>query len=462
MLDDPAEPVRIESDADDDVIGEPPHVRDADSSLAPEHAEQRAFDGLHAAPAAPLDLTDAMRLLVEPHDDGRPGTVRPAADIDRVPAPTSEAHPDAIENPVDGNARVDGDRGTPLRGPVETPPPQLARQPTGSHELVAGGPRLLRDRFTLLEITRYRVVSFRQLQAQVFGNLHKAVLTRRVQALKVAGFLSTWEDRLVLGGRPCFALPTKDGLTWALDELKAETAGTPHAKLVQTMIGETAKRPLMLAPRTAPPFLPHQDETNRVVAALEAIPELGITWASTWHRPFPNAVRHVAMPQPDAVLVATHDGVPHLVFLEHDRGQEAPASFAQKKAKRYASLALFGFTQELFGFTHFTVWVTVNDVANGKPLQRIRALQAVSENARMMRFTLAGWIPAYAHERPVWFTPGMKITNNERRPDVHPNLVDAFARSDDSLLDAAAADLLRRLDEPLQGSTSADDPSSHF
>ena len=326
----------------------------------------------------------------------------------------------------------------------DTPLPQPTRQLAGTHELVPGGPTLLRDRVALLEIVRYRLLSFRQLQSQVFTNLHKTVLTRRMQALKQAGFIATWEERLTVGGHPRYALPTRTGLEWALQELKAETNGLPHRRLVRLMIGETGKRPLELAPRTAPPFLPHQEETNRVVAALEAQPDLGVTWVSTWHRPFPNAIDDLRMPQPDGVLVATRDGKPHLVFLEHDRGQEAPASFARKKAERYYELSLYGIAQELFGFDDFTVWVTINDVANRKPLQRIRTLQAVSRNARMMRFTLAGWIPAHGHRRPIWFTPTTAVVAPEHRPDAHTSLTGAFAAPSDAALDDIAADTLRR------------------
>lgn len=422
----------------------------------PDNAQPR-FDGIHRHLATTLDLTDAVRLLVEPQEDDEPAAVGSDTYIDRVPTPTGGAHPDAIRKPVDSDPTVDGETGGSLIPPVETLPPQLVRHPTSNHELVPGGPRILRDRFALLEIARYRVMSFRQLQAQVFGDLHKAVLTRRMQGLTRAGFIETWEEHLVVGGHPNYAIPTKAGLAWALAELKAEAKGRPYAKLVAAMIGEAGKRPLLLAPRTAPPFLPHQDETNRVVAALEAIPELGITWASTWHRPFPNHVDHIAMPQPDAVLVATRDGKPHLVFLEHDRGQEAPASFARKKAARYHELSLYGLTEELFDFDDFTVWVTVNDVAEGKPVQRIRVLQSVSKDARMMRFTLAGWIPAHAHLRPAWFTPTTAITAKEHRPDVHDGLVGPFATQQDSGTMKTTAELLRSLRASNRAATIEDD-----
>lgn len=369
----------------------------------------------------------------------------PPQDIDRASAPSVAAHPDATVEHVPVNPTVDVPAQTALTAAEDTPPTQPPHHADATHELVPGGPTLLRDRVALLEIARYRLLSFRQLHQHVFTNLHKTVVTRRMQALTEAGFITTWEERLAVGGRPRYALPTRRGLEWALEEFKAEAKALPHERLVRLMIGETGKRPLELAPRTAPPFLPHQDETNRVVAALVAQPHLSVTWASTWHRPFPNAIDGLRMPQPDAVLVATREGHPHLVFLEHDRGQEAPASFARKKAERYYELSLYGMARELFAFDDFTVWVTVNDVAGRKPLQRIRTLQAVSRNAGMMRFTLAGWIPVHGHRMPIWFTPATPIETRAHHPDAHEARVGAFASTLEAQQNPALTELLRRV-----------------
>jgi Replication-relaxation len=406
--------------------------------------EQCIFAGLRVDLPNPLDLSDAVRLHVEPQNDELPVPAGVETHIDRVPIPPSGAHPDAMAEPVASNPTVAGEAGGLLTPLVAVPRPQPALLSTHLHDLIPGGPALLRDRIALLDIVRFRILSFRDLHGRVFGGLHKAVVTRRMQALERLGYISVWEKHLVVGGHPCYALPTRKGLAWALAELGAEALGTPHEKLVAFMRGADP-RPLLLEPRTSPPFLTHQMETTRVVAALESNPDLGITWASTWHRPFPNQIDRIAMPQPDAVLLATRDGKPHLVFLEHDRGQEAPASFARKKAERYYDLSLYGFTGELFGLDAFSVWVTVNDVAGGKPLQRIRVLQGVSEKARMMRFTLAGWTPDQNRDRPIWFSHSGRITAQENTPSAHEGLVGPFAEPNDAATMDSSSDLLRRI-----------------
>src|SRR5258708_5349067 len=72
------------------------------------------------------------------------------------------------------------------------------------------------------------------------------------------------------------------------------------------------------------------------------------------------------------------NGTPHLVLLEHDRNQEAAeASWKEAKTRRFADLAKSGAVEKLFGFTSFTVLVTVID-EGGAPLRRIQALQKAS------------------------------------------------------------------------------------
>jgi Replication-relaxation len=341
--------------------------------------------------------------------------------IDRPLLDTPEGLPDAIDALSSVNTGIDTETAGSLIAPpdIKKSPPNCR---PGSHD----GPKILRDQDVVLEIARYRVVSFAHLRRFIFANRDAAVVTRRMQALERAGFIGTWEDRLPRGGHPRYALLTDKGLRWGLQMLRARSMGGPHEQLVQFMLRARPRKPLVLAQNSAPPFLPHQTETNLVAASFSSASNLGITWASTWHRPFPNEVRGVALPQPDAVLVMrTPAGRPHLVFLEHDRGQEAPASFAERKATRYQLLLDLDLAPELFGFETFSVLVTIVDPTRERPFDRLRALQDVSA-ASMMRFTLATWV----RERPdaaVWFAPETPIRTTSVNPDDHAGLLPPFS-----------------------------------
>jgi len=344
--------------------------------------------------------------------------------IDREDINEEERLPEAIDELLDSNPTVEGQT-----RPFLIPPVDINEPTTAALELPgipAGGPVLQRDRDTLLEIARYRLVPFAHLKEFIFSNRHGSVLTRRMQALERAGFIVTWEEKLARGGHPRYALPAQKGMNWAMGTLRAAAVGEPHEQLVTFMLGTRTRKPLILAPNTAPPFLPHQVETNRIAATFARTPALGITWASSWHRPFPNNVRGLAMPQPDAVLVGAADGRPQLIFIEHDRTQESPGSFAERKAQRYQLLLDLGLVRELFGFDTFTVLVTVVDPVTQRPFERIRALQEVSAAAPMMRFIPAGWahaMPAAAH----WFTPDTPIRTSSMKPQDHAGLVSPFS-----------------------------------
>jgi hypothetical protein len=247
-----------------------------------------------------------------------------------------------------------------------------------------------------------------------------------MQALERAGFITTWDEYLARGGHPRFALLTPKGLTWAMEALRASAVGCPHAQLVGFMLRAPTRRPLMLAPHTAPPFLPHQVETNRLAATFARTPALGITWASAWHRPFPNEICGVALPQPDAVLVQASSDGPRLLFVEHDRSQESAGSFAERKTQRYQLLLDLGLARELLGFESFTVLVTVVDPMSRRLFDRIRALQEVSIAASMMRFAPAGWAYA-APTAAVWFTPETPVRTSSLRPENHAGLVSPFS-----------------------------------
>ncbi len=342
--------------------------------------------------------------------------------IDRELLDTDLALPDAIDALSSINAGVDTETAGSLIGSSVIK--NVARDVA---HLQHDGPKILRDQEAILEIARYRVVSFAHLRRFIFSNRHAAVVTRRMQALERAGFVTAWEDRLPRGGHPHYALLTEKGLRWGLRMLRARSIGEPHEQLVQFMLRARPRKPLLLAPNTGPPFLPHQTETNLLTASFASAPTLGVSWASTWHRPFPNEVRGVALPQPDGVLVMrTAAGRPQLVFLEHDRGQEAPASFAERKATRYQLLLDLGLVGELFGFETFSVLVTITDPSHERPFDRVRELQEVSAAAPMMRFSLALWV----EDRPdaaVWFGPETPIRSTSANPDDHAGLLLPFS-----------------------------------
>lgn len=344
--------------------------------------------------------------------------------IDRGESNDSAPLPEAIDEVLTLNPTVEGAGGPLLIPPIDiNNPVNLAPAPI---RIPPDGPVLQRDREALLEIARYRLVPFAHLKEFIFPNRDASVLTRRMQALERAGFITTWEDHLARGGHPRFALLTQRGLSWAMETLRAAAVGYPHTQLVTFMLRTRTRKPLILAPHTAPPFLPHQVETNRLAATLARMAALGITWTSTWHRPFPNEVRGVAMPQPDAVLVSMAGGQPQLFFLEHDRSQESPGSFAERKTQRYQLLLDLGLARELFGFEDVTVLVTVVDPVSHRLFERIRALQEVSAAAPMLRFAPAGWVHT-APDAAVWFTPETPIQTTSLKPRDHAGLVPLFS-----------------------------------
>ncbi|HKO58902.1 MAG TPA: replication-relaxation family protein [Thermoanaerobaculia bacterium] len=279
-------------------------------------------------------------------------------------------------------------------------------------------PRLLRDRMLILAVARCRLLSYQQIHTFVFGSKHRTVVGRRIGVLASDGWLRVWEERVPRGGHPRYALPTKKALRWARHVLLQEAADTPHARLAATMLRDPAPVPLELKQDVIPMHLAHQRETNDVVLALLQS-RLPVTWASTWHRPFPNAHTHLALPQPDAVLVIGR----HLLFVEHDRGHEALEGFRHAKAERYAALrGQRTVLESLTGFADFDVLVTIHASA---PLQRIRALQQVvrsTHGASMFRFTLDTWLHE-APADPICFDTAMSPDNTSLLRTEHRGLV---------------------------------------
>jgi hypothetical protein len=176
------------------------------------------------------------------------------------------------------------------------------------------------------------------------------------------------------------------------------------------------RRPLALEPGARPKWLAHQREVNSLVVRSIVSGAHPVAWASTWDSPFPTSFGIVKLPQPDYVLVETRAGVPHLLFGEHDRGTERLETFLARKVELYAGLASFPeLCEQLFGLRTFEVRVSVIDVRSRKPIARLRALaEAASRTAAPMRFTLGGWLYAFADEA-VWLDVGT-ISENEFEP----------------------------------------------
>lgn len=265
------------------------------------------------------------------------------------------------------------------------------------------------DRAVLLALARCRILSFDQLRRVVFPQLSPQRVGQRIQALDAGGWLDVWEDASRIGGRPRYALPTARALVLAHEALLASSAGTPTERIAALLLRARPRRPLVLAPRVTPAFLAHQRECNDLLIAYASIPGAKLLWSTSLDRPLPLAASHVALPQPDYLLVVDVSGRPTLIFGEHDRGHESLAHFRRTKAERYATLAARPeVVQQLFGFARFMVWVTVLDARAGAPLRRLAALVHVARNAAasdVMAFTLAGWA-AVSPAAALWFCDG--------------------------------------------------------
>jgi hypothetical protein len=230
-----------------------------------------------------------------------------------------------------------------------------------------------------------------------------------MRTLERAGWVTIFEHRAPRGGHPRYVLPTRRGLAYGVDAIRAGHDAAPNARLVERMLPSGRKAALELGEGTQPPFLAHQRECNHLALTFSLAGPAPVLWASTWDRPFPPRLSGIAMPQPDGVFVLEVAGVPRLVFVEADRGNESLAHFAMAKAERYAELAARPeLCEELLGFRTFAVWVTVLDARFRRPLRRMRALVEVARRAGaedLLSFTLAGWANDAPGER-IWFANG--------------------------------------------------------
>jgi hypothetical protein len=321
-----------------------------------------------------------------------------------------------------------GELAPPLAiAPVANPTPDRDMVRDTRAERAAGVANLAvlqsRDREALRALVQLRLLTYNQLRALSYPNVHPSVTRRRVQQLVREGVLTVWESPTRSGGHTRYALPTPSAVRAMNSALLRETAVEPFAPLIRLMLPQTAKRALQLNGRARPNWLAHQMEVNTLVLRLrQATP---LRWMSSWDCPFPSRLASFDLPQPDYVVVEEHADGPRLVLGEHDRGSEPVERFVARKVLLYAALAAFPEACEYhFGLPEFTVRVSVTDPVYGAPMRRLRDLIEATrraggaEVANLFRFTLAGWLHAYPNE-PIWFASTDELSNTSARWQEH-------------------------------------------
>jgi len=296
---------------------------------------------------------------------------------------------------------------TPVREGDQDTPQDLTHGPV---DVLRGLPQLPsvtgRDTDAVTLVMLLRLLSYDQLRRLVFPSQDGSVLRRRGLLLEKEGWLRRWDAPLARGGRLRYVHPTPKALRWGLDSLAAGTEAEPWAPLVRLMLPRSGRKPLTLGDGTIPKWLPHQREVNHLVTSIATSPGRRVLWASSWDCPFPSRAGMFTLPQPDYVLVEERDGVPQLIFGEHDRGTEPVERFIARKVELYAALATFPEAcEKYFGLRTFEVHVSVIDTLKQAPIERLRALHAaagMSAVPDIFRFTLGGWLFAYPEEK-IWF-----------------------------------------------------------
>ncbi len=233
-----------------------------------------------------------------------------------------------------------------------------------------------------------RILSSSQLRSLVFPGRDRSRVSRRVSTLVREGWASTWEERLVVGGRPRYVLPTRRGLVWALRRLREEAGGYAHDRLLSTMLASDRHLPIPLVPGTAPAFLPHLREVNDLLTVLQTSAPLRVSWAASWIRPLPNRAFGLRLPQPDSIVVRSpHEGPPELLLGEHDRSTEGWRDLAAKLA-RYLALAQHpALLRELTGFDTFCLVVTVSAKDAAATMARVEVVRRLAREGFIAPFT---------------------------------------------------------------------------
>lgn len=306
----------------------------------------------------------------------------------QLEAGAPSAQPDGLSRDGDGAPT----RAPQLSGldPARRPAfgPARGPRPEGAHGPAHGGPRTARDRAILIRLARMRLLSSSQLRALVFPGRDRSRVSRRVSILVREGWVSTWEERLVIGGRPRYVLPTRRGLAWALQRLRDEADGYAHARLLSTMLASDRHLPIPLVPWTAPAFLPHLREVNDLLTALQTCSPLFVRWASSWIRPLPNRAFGLRLPQPDSIVIrSTLEGPPELLLGEHDRGTEGWRDLAAKLARYLALAQRPALLRELTGFDAFRLVVTVSAKDAAATAARVDVVRRLAREGFIDRYT---------------------------------------------------------------------------
>jgi hypothetical protein len=280
-----------------------------------------------------------------------------------------------------------------------------------------------RDTDAVTLVMLLRLLSYDQVRRLVFSSQDGSVLRRRGLLLEKEGWLRRWDAPLARGGRIRYVHPTPKALRWGLDSLAARTAVEPWAPLVRLMLPRSGRKPLTLGDGTIPKWLPHQREVNHLVTSIATSPGRRVLWASSWDCPFPSRAGMFTLPQPDYVIVEERDGIPQLIFGEHDRGTEPVERFIARKVELYAALAIFPEAcEKYFGLRSLEVHVSVIDTLKQSPIERLWALHAAAGKSAapgIFRFTLGGWLFAYPGEK-IWLA-GPPESESVRWQD-HANL----------------------------------------
>lgn len=318
----------------------------------------RPFDDLAAAPAG----TGAR-----PNQDALPPHGSIAADMNSQGAGPL---------PDDGGKRVIEEQNTyrqqytsrytaagpddPPPAPVshdrEPPPEDLAATIT---EVPSSGPEVPRDAVAVMHLVKMRVLSYDQLSRLTYFTGNKTVARRRLRRLHALGWIHTWDRPTRRGASPRYAYPTRKALAWGDAVMRASTDGTALGPLVKLMLPATPRQPWKFEPGTSPLFLAHTEEANEALIGWFRRSTERVLWASSWDCPFPEHVEWRTMPQPDYVLVLDRDGVPHLVFGEHDRGTEGREVVARKLRVYRTWFETPDILARTIGFRSFQLFITV-------------------------------------------------------------------------------------------------------